>query len=100
MADSESIENGGKGGVRSELTAAARKSVVYAGGRLLSQAVGFLMIPVYTRYIEPGNYGAMELIEILSSCIVLLLYMGISESMARFYYSEAEQGKRNDNVLW
>ena len=81
-----------------EVVFTAKNTAIYAGGRLLSHAVGFLMIPVYTRFIVPSNYGAMELIEIVSSCAALLIYLGIWESMPRFYYAEKEECKRNEVV--
>jgi len=53
------------------------------------------MIPVYTRFIGPTNYGAMELIEILSAVAGMIISMGVADGMSRFYYAEEDQIKRN-----
>jgi O-antigen/teichoic acid export membrane protein len=81
--------------LRREVLAAGKHSLIYAVGQALSRAVGFFMIPVYTHYIEPRGYGAMELIEILYSALLLLLSMGVADAMSRFYYAEKEQLQRN-----
>ncbi len=35
---------------------------VYGLTNMLSRLVGFLMIPLYTSYITPADYGVMELL--------------------------------------
>ena len=72
-----------------------KHSSVYFIGQALSRAVGFFMIPVYTRFIGPTNYGAMELIEILSAVAGMIISMGVADGMSRFYYAEKDQIKRN-----
>jgi O-antigen/teichoic acid export membrane protein len=81
--------------LRREVLSAGKHSLVYALGQALSRAVGFFMIPVYTRYIAPSGYGAMELIDILFSASLMLLSMGIAEGMSRFYYAEEDQTARD-----
>lgn len=75
-----------------------QKSSVYVIGYALSQAVGFLMVPVYTRFIAPSEYGGMEMIEIFMAAVFMLVTMGVSDGMARFYYEKKEQSQRNEVV--
>lgn len=81
--------------LRKEIKDIGRQSGVYMFGQALSSAVSFVMIPVYTRHISPGGYGAMELIEILTAGLTLFVSMGVSETMARFYYQEKTDERRN-----
>ena len=81
--------------IRKEVTSVAKHSVIYVVGQALSRAVGFFMIPVYTRYISPTNYGAMELIQIFTATAAFVVSMGMAESMSRFYYAEKDEAKRN-----
>lgn len=78
-----------------EMSSIGRHSVVYFIGQASSRAVGFLMIPIYTRFIAPSNYGAMELIEILAACVGIVISMGVSDAMPRFYYAEKEKAARD-----
>lgn len=40
----------------------ARSSIVYGLGSYGVKVVGFLLIPVYTRYLAPSDYGVMSLV--------------------------------------
>jgi O-antigen/teichoic acid export membrane protein len=81
-----------------EIRSVARHSLVYVAGQAISRAVGFFMIPVYTSYIVPSNYGAMELIEILSSACLMIISMGVADGMSRFYYAEKSTAARRQIV--
>ena len=81
--------------LRKEVISVGRYSLVYLIGQAVSRAVGFLMIPLYTQYIAPGNYGAMELIEILTGAFLMIISMGVGDSMSRFYYTEKDEEGRN-----
>ena len=43
--------------VTNEIRTAARHSAVYGLGAVAVKAVGFLMLPVYTHYLTPADYG-------------------------------------------
>jgi len=78
-----------------ELVSVGKHSMVYVIGQVLSRGVGFFMIPIYTRFIVPRDYGAMELIEIIASGAGLLISMNVSDAMPRYYYAETEKEARN-----
>jgi len=84
--------------LRKEVVSVGKHSMIYLVGRALSHAVGFFMIPIYTRFIAPTNYGAMELIEILSATIAMIISMGVADGMSRFYYAERDYTKRDEVV--
>ena len=84
--------------LKGEVLSIAKNSSIYMVGKAMSQAVGFFMIPVYTRFIMPGNYGAMEMIEIISSIIGMIIAVGVGDSMSRFCYAEKEIKRQNEIV--
>lgn len=81
--------------LKKEVLSIGKNSMIYMIGQSLSRVVGFFMIPVYTRYIAPSNYGAMEIVEIISSILLLTISIGASDSMSRYYYSKGNQEERN-----
>jgi O-antigen/teichoic acid export membrane protein len=83
---------------KKEISSLGKNSLIYVVGQALSRAVGFFMIPVYTRYIAPTGYGAMEMIEILSSVVLLTISIGASDGMSRYYYGEKDPALRNKVV--
>jgi O-antigen/teichoic acid export membrane protein len=65
-----------------------KHSVVYGVGDLLSKSIGFLLIPLYTHYLSPEQYGTLDLLDLTSYIIGLFLAMGLAEAISRFYYDE------------
>lgn len=75
----------------------AQHSVIYGLGIYISKAIGFFMIPVYTRFLTPSDYGVIELLNLTSWMLGILLCMGISSAVFRFYF-QYETGER-DGVI-
>ncbi|MBL8151205.1 MAG: oligosaccharide flippase family protein [Blastocatellia bacterium] len=55
--------------------------------------MSILLIPLYTRYIVPREYGALALMMIVLSTIPLILRMGLGNALLRSWY-EYEESKR------
>ncbi len=53
---------------------------------MLSRAIGFLMIPLYTHYLSPSDYGTLELLDLTSYIAGMFLGMGITQAVVRYYY--------------
>ena len=53
---------------------------------LLPTAVGFLMLPVYTRYLTPTEYGLIALVLSLQSFLPLIMTLQVQNSIMRFYF--------------
>ncbi len=73
-------------------------SSVYMLGILLSKAVGFLMLPIYTRYLIPADYGIIELMMLTIDIISYFIGMGLANSALRFYYDYDNQQDRNEVI--
>lgn len=83
-----------EGDIRNEVVSTGKHSLIYVTGQALSRAIGFFMIPVYTHFIAPSDYGIMELIEIIIAIMTIMMSLGVSEGLSRFYYAEKnDEGK-------
>jgi O-antigen/teichoic acid export membrane protein len=81
--------------IRKEIRTAARHMAVYGLGGMLVKAIGFLMLPFYTHYLNPVDYGVLEILDLTMSVIGLLLNMGLVPAFMRCYASaEGEREKR------
>lgn len=69
-----------------ELKNLLRHSSIYALGNIIGRATGFLLIPLYTNYLTPRQYGILELLELVSYILGVFLGMGIAHSTIRFHY--------------
>ena len=71
-----------------KLTALARSSLIYGLGNYGVKLVGFLLIPVYTRYLAPADYGVMALVSTFGQALFIFLNLGQSTALFRFYYDD------------
>ncbi len=82
----------------SEFKFLIKHSSIYGVCTILSQAVGFIMLPIYTRYLTPKDYGVLQLIEISTILIGMILTSGIAQTLSRFYFIPDDEAKRNETV--
>ena len=71
-----------------------RHSVVYGLGGVVSRILAVFLLPLYTRYLERDDFGAVGLIIALSAVLVTVFRLGISSAFFRFYFDSAEPARR------
>lgn len=73
-----------------------RNSILYTIGAIIPQAVGFLLLPVMTRYLTPEEYGITSSMGTLSVILIIFLTLAIERSIYRLYYDyKTTEEKRN-----
>jgi O-antigen/teichoic acid export membrane protein len=72
-----------------ELLTAVRHSAVYGLGNVAVKVLGFFMLPFYTHYLAPKDYGVLEILDLSMSMIGMLLNMGITAAFLRCYTTAA-----------
>ena len=63
-----------------------RQTAIYSFGVILGRAVSFLMLPVYTRYLTPSDYGLVQLLELLVEVVAIFFTAGATAGLQRFYF--------------
>lgn len=56
------------------------------------------MLPLYTRYLTPKDYGILELITITASLASILISIGVAHAIIRFYYDYDDSQYRNSVI--
>jgi O-antigen/teichoic acid export membrane protein len=64
-------------------------------GTVVSKLVAFILLPLYTRYLVPADYGMLETIDVSSGIIGIVVTVGIARALSRFYYEFEREGERN-----
>ncbi|OPY66957.1 MAG: Polysaccharide biosynthesis protein [Syntrophorhabdus sp. PtaU1.Bin002] len=64
----------------------AKHSLIYGLGNLLNQGLAFFLLPIYTRFLTPRDYGVKELVGLSADIIGTLLATAFSSAMYRFYF--------------
>lgn len=80
------------------LTGVARHSLVYAVGMIIGRAVSFLMLPIYTRFLTPADYGVMALVEMTLDFISIVAGARLALGLFRYYHKEETPEGRNDII--
>jgi O-antigen/teichoic acid export membrane protein len=78
----------------SQLKRLAKHSAIYGLGGLVSRILAVLLLPLYTSYLEPEDYGRVETLVALTAVLVTLLRGGISSAFFRFYFDSSDPADR------
>ena len=58
-----------------------RHSLIYGTGEILTRITGFILIPIYTRFLLPDSYGILQLLLVTSSLITIVFQFGIGSAI-------------------
>ncbi|MCE7980651.1 MAG: hypothetical protein DYG89_05615 [Caldilinea sp. CFX5] len=72
-----------------------RQMSVYGLGGVITKAVNFLLVPLYTRVLAPADYGALELIYLMGGVLAILYGFMIRSGYVRNYYEFKDENTRN-----
>lgn len=71
---------------------------IYSLGNILQKIIGFAMIPVYTRFLSPADYGILELLTLVTMVLSMVLSFRLESAMVRYYSEYAEVSERRKLV--
>ncbi len=84
--------------IKKETSLLLKHSSIYGMAPIIGRVVSFFMIPLYTSYITPTEYGIMELVHVVVSLLHTVIGMGIVSGIAVFYFETNDQKERNTDV--
>jgi len=68
---------------------------LYTIGNLLPKVFSFILLPIYTTYLNPSNYGIVNSMDVFSGFLVVFFTLSIERSIYRLYYDyNNEEDKR------
>ena len=79
----------------SRLPQSIKQMIIYGSALVLSKAMSLVMIPVFTNYLEPADYGRLDILQTLANLLSIVIAFGLSESLFRF---SGEAKNKNDRV--
>lgn len=72
----------------------ATTGFAYTAASIISKVLAVLLLPLYTRYVDPSDYGAAELLFTAVVAASIVIRFGLIEALLRFYYLPEERGER------
>lgn len=80
--------------MRKQIKQLGKDTLIYGFGQVLKRSIGFLLIPIYTRFLDPADYGHLELLNITLSALLIVISQGLGTAFFRNYADiEGESGE-------
>lgn len=75
-----------------------RNSAMYSVVTLLQKSISFFLLPLYTAFLTPEDYGTVNVVLAVSSFMAVLIMMALNGAATRFHYKNNSEEYRK--VLW
>jgi O-antigen/teichoic acid export membrane protein len=72
----------------------ATTGAAYTAASIVSKLIAVALLPLYTRYLTPADYGAAEVMFAAVVSASIIVRLGTIEALLRFYYKEGEEPAR------
>jgi O-antigen/teichoic acid export membrane protein len=76
----------------------ARHGSVYLLGNILQRVVSFVMLPVYTHYLTPADYGTLELLSMVIDFVSLIFGLQTADAVFRYYCKYQNLVEKNEVI--
>ena len=80
--------------IREHLRQLGQQSAIYGLGLATTQGLGFLLLPIVTRYLPPDEYGIAAVMTSLGIVLGFFFTMGVDSAALRHYYSYSDDEAR------
>ena len=72
---------------------------IYGFAGILSQALSFFLVPLFTHYLEPADYGILELINQIGRVVNLVFMLNGIRMATMTFFLQAGSGEEQDRVV-
>lgn len=72
-----------------------RHSLIYGLGTVLNRAVAVVMLPIYTRFLTPADYGILQLVSMLIEVTAIIAGARLANGIFHFYHKAETTQDRN-----
>jgi O-antigen/teichoic acid export membrane protein len=75
-----------------------KHSSVYGAGMALKRVAGVVLLPFYTRFLTPADYGIIALLDVTTAIVSQTAAGGIHNAVLRYHFDPAYRDRRH--ALW
>lgn len=65
-----------------------QNTAIYMVVMVLQKGLSFFLLPLYTSFLSPSDYGILGVVTSISSLLSVFITMGLDAAAARFYYKK------------
>lgn len=81
--------------MKSGLRELGKSTIIYGLGDSLQRAIGFILLPLYTRYLSPTDYGDLDVALVVLSLSSTVVIQGMRFSFFRHYADSNDPTERS-----
>ena len=72
----------------------------YFIGSLLTKATGFFLLPVYTKYLSPADYGVLNSLNSITNLLPIFISLYLDAAFGLYYFSEKKISEQRVQLLY
>lgn len=80
--------------MKNALIKIVKHSSIYGLGNFATKAIAFFLIPLYTAFLTPADYGVLQICNVTNSLLTIILLLGMNSSLFRVYFNTANLENR------
>ncbi|MGH2462322.1 MAG: lipopolysaccharide biosynthesis protein [Candidatus Limnocylindria bacterium] len=80
--------------MRSQILRLGRNTAIYGIGQVLLRMVSLLLLPLYTSYLTPADYGISSILGVMTYFLTPIFALGISGALGIVYFGREEPRDR------
>ncbi|WP_066290286.1 lipopolysaccharide biosynthesis protein [Bacillus sp. FJAT-29937] len=73
-------------------------SLLYAFMNVGTKLIAFIMLPIYTTFLNPAEYGVIDYLDRITSMLTFLVIFGTDSALAFYYFESKDKKKKLDYV--
>jgi len=75
-----------------------QKAAIYGIGSILNRFISFLLLPLFTRYLTPSDYGISSILGWMAFLVTPVFSLGIGAAMAPLYFEKGDPSRKEATV--
>jgi O-antigen/teichoic acid export membrane protein len=76
----------------------AGKTAIYGVGSILLRSIAFFLLPLYTRFLTPSDYGILAVTGVVSAILSILLPLSLHGALNPIYFDPGNEQERRANL--
>ncbi|MFH2105270.1 MAG: flippase [Parcubacteria group bacterium] len=76
-----------------------KHSFIYLIGSALQSLIGFVLIPVYTRYLSPAEYGQLEILNTILLILNIVLSLGFASALMKVHERDCKEDEERRRLI-
>jgi O-antigen/teichoic acid export membrane protein len=85
--------------MRQQLGRLGKNALIYGLGGLLNRFISFLLLPLFTAYLTPADYGISSMLSLVAFFVTPIFSLGLGAAMAPCYF-EGNNLARKASTVW